>query len=144
MFKWDVETFTEFQTATLSIQLILVIFIIIIVFSPQWYCLLSCAVLFLLLKFKGHNYWNFGCFFCNFILRSHVFLLKWWYSLKKTCFIFGLISGWMYFGGTVVGFLSPYISIVVRSMLSKCVTKAELGKIFSLPASIEAGGRSFL
>ena len=54
-----------------------------------------------------------------------------------------MISGWMYFGGTVVGFLSPYISIVVRSMLSKCVTKAELGKIFSLPASIEAGGRSF-
>ena len=48
---------------------------------------------------------------------------------------------WIYCGGTVIGFLAPYISIVVRSMLSKCVTKDELGKIFSLPASIEAGGK---
>ena len=53
------------------------------------------------------------------------------------------ILGWIFAGGTVLGFLSPYISIVVRSMLSKCVTKAELGKIFSLPASIEAGGKTF-
>ena len=50
------------------------------------------------------------------------------------------IKGWIFLAGSVAGFLSPYISIVVRSMLSKCVTKAELGKIFSLPASIEAGG----
>ena len=50
--------------------------------------------------------------------------------------------GWVLFAGSVIGFLSPFSSIVVRSILSKSVSKAELGKIFSLPASLEAAGRS--
>ena len=46
--------------------------------------------------------------------------------------------GWVLFAGSVSGFISAFSSIVIRSMLSKCVTKAELGKIFSLLASLEA------
>ena len=42
------------------------------------------------------------------------------------------------FVGSVSGFISAFSSIVIRSMLSKCVSKAELGKIFSLLASLEA------
>merc|ERR1711976_52531 len=47
-------------------------------------------------------------------------------------------NGWVLFAGAVSGFLSAFSSIVIRSMLSKCVTKSELGKIFSLLASLEA------
>merc|ERR1711994_732867 len=47
-------------------------------------------------------------------------------------------NGWVLFAGSVSGFLSAFSSIIIRSMLSKCVTKAELGKIFSLLASLEA------
>ena len=47
-------------------------------------------------------------------------------------------NGWVLFLGSCAGFLSAFSSIVIRSMLSKCVSKAELGKIFSLLASLEA------
>ena len=47
-------------------------------------------------------------------------------------------NGSILFLGSVSGFLSAFASIVIRSMLSKCVSKAELGKIFSLLASLEA------
>ena len=42
------------------------------------------------------------------------------------------------FAGNVSGFLSPFAAIVIRSLLSKCVSKSELGKIYSLLASLEA------
>ena len=45
--------------------------------------------------------------------------------------------GWVLFVGNVSGFLSPFAAIVIRSMLSKCVSKSELGKIYSLLASLE-------
>ena len=47
-------------------------------------------------------------------------------------------NGWVLFVGSCAGFLSAFAAIVIRSMLSKCVSKAELGKIFSLLASLEA------
>jgi len=47
-------------------------------------------------------------------------------------------NGLVLFMGSLTGFLFAFSSIVIRSMLSKCVTKAELGKIFSLLASLEA------
>ena len=59
------------------------------------------------------------------------------YNQIKVAFVF---SGWVLFAGSVSGFLSAFSSIIIRSMLSKCVTKAELGKIFSLLASLEAAG----
>ena len=46
-------------------------------------------------------------------------------------------NGWVLFAGSCAGFLSAFSAIVIRSMLSKCVSKAELGKIFSLLASLE-------
>ena len=46
-------------------------------------------------------------------------------------------NGWVLFVGSCAGFLSGFSAIVIRSMLSKCVSKAELGKIFSLLASLE-------
>ena len=46
-------------------------------------------------------------------------------------------NGWILFAGSCAGFLSAFSAIVIRSMLSKCVTKAELGKIYSLLASLE-------
>ena len=46
-------------------------------------------------------------------------------------------NGWILFVGSCAGFLSAFSAIVIRSMLSKCVTKAELGKIYSLLASLE-------
>ena len=49
-------------------------------------------------------------------------------------------EGWVLFLGACLGFLSAFAAIVIRSMLSKCVSKAELGKIYSLLASLEAAG----
>ena len=45
-------------------------------------------------------------------------------------------NGLVLFMGSLSGFLFAFSSIVIRSMLSKCVTKTELGKIFSLLASL--------
>ena len=59
------------------------------------------------------------------------------FNITKFTFV---LSGWVLFAGSVSGFLSAFSSIIIRSMLSKCVTKAELGKIFSLLASLEAAG----
>jgi len=47
-------------------------------------------------------------------------------------------NGWVLFLGACCGFLSSLAAIVIRSMLSKVVSKAELGKVFSLLASLEA------
>jgi len=47
-------------------------------------------------------------------------------------------NGWVLFLGACLGFLSAFAAIVIRSMLSKCVNKSDLGKIYSLLASLEA------
>jgi len=47
-------------------------------------------------------------------------------------------DGWILFIGACLGFLSSLASIVIRSMLSKCVNKSDLGKIYSLLGSLEA------
>jgi len=47
-------------------------------------------------------------------------------------------SGWVMFLGAVTGFLSSMSGICIRSLLSKCVSKSELGKVFSVLASLEA------
>ena len=49
--------------------------------------------------------------------------------------------GWVLFLGACLGFLSAFAAIVIRSMLSKCVNKSDLGKIYSLLASLEAAGK---
>ena len=58
----------------------------------------------------------------------------------KYCFnlITWCILGWVLFVGNVSGFLSPFAAIVIRSLLSKCVSKSELGKIYSSPR--QSGG----
>ena len=52
--------------------------------------------------------------------------------------IYGHFLEWVLYVGSVCGFLDFFSSVVIRSMLSKCVTESELGKIFSLLASFEA------
>jgi len=47
-------------------------------------------------------------------------------------------NGWVLFVGACSGFLSTLSAIVIRSILSKVVVKSELGKIFSMVASLEA------
>ena len=47
-------------------------------------------------------------------------------------------NGWVLFVGACSGFLSTLSAIVIRSILSKVVIKSELGKIFSMVASLEA------
>jgi len=47
-------------------------------------------------------------------------------------------NGWVLFVGACTGFLGSLSAIVIRSMLSKSVVKSELGKVFSLLASLEA------
>jgi len=47
-------------------------------------------------------------------------------------------NGWVLFVGACSGFLSSLSAIVIRSILSKVVVKSELGKIFSMVASLEA------
>ena len=61
--------------------------------------------------------------------------------VNKTMFASLCVSscpGWVLFVGSCLGFLSAFAAIVIRSLLSKCVSPAELGKIFSLLASLEA------
>jgi len=47
-------------------------------------------------------------------------------------------NAWVLFLGACLGFLSSLASIVIRSILSKCVSKSELGKVYSVLASLEA------
>merc|ERR1719278_1557397 len=47
-------------------------------------------------------------------------------------------NGWVLFVGACSGFLSTLSASVIRSLLSKVVVKSELGKIFSMVASLEA------
>ena len=53
------------------------------------------------------------------------------------------LLGWILFLGSCLGFLYVFAAIVIWSMLSKCVNKSDLGKIYSLLASLEAEGKCF-
>jgi len=107
-FQWDEQMYTKYQTCTIVVSAIAA-FIVMPIIS---------------IYFKMHDAAVGILSSCSKIVSLLIMSVAW--------------NGWVLFVGSVCGFLSAFSSIVIRSMLSKCVTKAELGKIFSLLASLEA------
>jgi len=107
-FKWNEQMYTKFQTCSIIVSAIAA-FIVMPFLS--FYLKMHDAAVGILAS-------------CSKIVSLLITSVAW--------------NGWVLFAGSVSGFISAFSSIVIRSMLSKCVTKAELGKIFSLLASLEA------
>jgi len=107
-FKWDEQLFTKFQTCVIIVSAIAA-FIVMPLLSFYW---------------KVHDATIGILATMSKVLSLVVMSLAW--------------NGWVLFLGACLGFLSAFASIVIRSMLSKCVNKSDLGKIYSLLASLEA------
>jgi len=107
-FKWDEQMYTKFQTCSIIVSAIAAFLVMPII---SFYLKMPDAAIGILAT-------------CSKIISLVIMSIAW--------------NGWVLFAGSVSGFLSAFSSIIIRSMLSKCVTKAELGKIFSLLASLEA------
>jgi PCFT/HCP family folate transporter-like MFS transporter 1/3 len=107
-FKWDEQKFTKFQTCVIIVSAVAA-FIVMPLLSFYW---------------KVHDATIGILATSSKVLSLVVMSLAW--------------NGWVLFLGACLGFLSAFASIVIRSMLSKCVNKSDLGKIYSLLASLEA------
>eukprot|EP00092_Neocalanus_flemingeri_P016667 GFUD01018030.1.p1 GENE.GFUD01018030.1~~GFUD01018030.1.p1 ORF type:complete len:510 (-),score=61.02 GFUD01018030.1:1014-2492(-) len=107
-FKWDEQQFTKFQTC------------VIIVSAAAAFIVMPILSFYL----KVHDATIGILATCSKVLSLVVMSLAW--------------NGWVLFLGACLGFLSAFAAIVIRSMLSKCVNKSDLGKIYSLLASLEA------
>jgi len=106
-FQWDEQMYTKFQTCTIVVSAIAA-FIVMPIIS---------------LYFKMHD--------------AAIGILASCSKIVSLLIMSVAMNGWVLFVGSVCGFLAAFSSIVIRSMLSKCVAKAELGKIFSLVACLE-------
>ena len=107
-FKWDEQIYTKFQTLSIIISGIGVFI----------------AMPILSFHLKLHDALVGFLASCSKMISLLITSIAW--------------NGLVLFMGSLTGFFFAFSSIVIRSMLSKCVTKAELGKIFSLLASLEA------
>jgi len=107
-FKWDEQIYTKFQTCVLIVSGIGA-FLVMPLLSFYW---------------KVHDATIGVIATCSKVTSLVVMSLAW--------------NGWVLFLGACLGFLSAFAAIVIRSMLSKCVNKSDLGKIYSLLASLEA------
>jgi len=106
-FQWDEQMYTKFQTCTIVVSAIAA-FIVMPIISVY---------------FKMHD--------------AAIGILSSCSKIVSLLIMSVAMNGWVLFVGSVCGFLAAFSSIVIRSMLSKCVAKSELGKIFSLVACLE-------
>jgi len=107
-FNWDEQQFTMFQTASIIVSAIGVL-IVMPLLSFYW---------------KVHDATIGILATCSKVFSLVIISLAW--------------NGWVLLFGASSGFLSAFAAIVIRSMISKCVNKSDLGKIYSLLASLEA------
>jgi len=107
-FKWDEQQYTKFQTCVIIVSGVAA-FVVMPLLSFYW---------------KVHDATIGILATCSKVISLVVMSIAW--------------NGWVLFLGACLGFLSAFAAIVIRSMLSKCVNKADLGKIYSLLASLEA------
>lgn len=107
-FKWDEQQYTKFQTCVIIVSAVGA-FIVMPLLSFYW---------------KVHDATIGILATISKVVSLVIMSLAW--------------NGWVLFLGACSGFLSAFAAIVIRSMLSKCVNKSDLGKIYSLLASLEA------